>query len=671
MATWKKVIVSGSNISDLNNDANYLVEGGSGATLTGSFSGSFTGDGSGLTGVVASNANALTDGNGITDFSYDGSTSGVTVSVEADGSTLTVGSGGVKVSDGGIDTTQLADDAVTSAKIADDAVVTAAIADGAVDADRLAANSVTLGKIADAAFSVTASGDATGQAALSSDAIALSLSLGAGVVDTAELADDAVTNAKIASDAVNGDSIADGSISTAMFSGSALVTEAEGIASNDVDTAVPTAAAVKDYVDTQITAEDLDGSTDSGTFTVDLDSEVLNIRGKANRGIATSGSGQVVSIEISDGGVTNDMLAGSIANTKLVNSAVTIGSTTVDLGDTAASIDGVTLTNPTIEGANASGSFSGSFEGDGSGLTGVSAQVEESVLFGDGLNGGTFDGSTAVTASINLNGSTLVVGASGLSINDAGVDSAQLANDSVTLGKIGNNAFSVTASGDATGQAAITGDVVALSLSLGSGVVDTSELATGAVTDAKIASGSIQNNKLANDSFSASDGSNAETIALGETLTIRGVANETDVAMSGQTYTVGLRDDVTITQDLTVGRNLVVQGTASFQHTEDLAIADRFILLASGSSSAGDGGIVVQQTTQDVGEVFAFDNANVRWGVSGSFDASQNTFTPDAFMAAVVDGAGTDPNGAGAPDSRYDAVGNIYVGTDEGIWIYS
>ena len=104
--------------------------------------------------------------------------------------------------------------------------------------------------------------------------------------------------------------------------------------------------------------------------------------------------------------------------------------------------------------------------------------------------------------------------------------------------------------------------------------------------------------------------------------------------MSGQTYTVGLRDDVTITQDLTVGRNLVVQGTASFQHTEDLAIADRFILLASGSTSAGDGGIVVQQTTQDVGEVFAFDNANTRWGVSGSFDASQNAFTPDAFMAA-------------------------------------
>jgi hypothetical protein len=32
MATWKKVIVSGSDISQLSNDANYLVNAQSGAT---------------------------------------------------------------------------------------------------------------------------------------------------------------------------------------------------------------------------------------------------------------------------------------------------------------------------------------------------------------------------------------------------------------------------------------------------------------------------------------------------------------------------------------------------------------------------------------------------------------------------------------------------------------
>ena len=82
MATWKKVVVSGSAISALNNDANYLVDGQTDAALTGSFTGSFTGDGSNLTGVVASNANPLTNGVGIQTFSYDGSVNGVTVDVD-------------------------------------------------------------------------------------------------------------------------------------------------------------------------------------------------------------------------------------------------------------------------------------------------------------------------------------------------------------------------------------------------------------------------------------------------------------------------------------------------------------------------------------------------------------------------------------------------------------
>ena len=90
MANWKKVIVSGSD-AILN-------------TVTASFSG----DGSGLTGISGTVTNALEDGNGIADFTYDGSSAGVTVAVQADGSTLSVGAGGVKVADAGITATQIA-----------------------------------------------------------------------------------------------------------------------------------------------------------------------------------------------------------------------------------------------------------------------------------------------------------------------------------------------------------------------------------------------------------------------------------------------------------------------------------------------------------------------------------------------------------------------------------
>jgi hypothetical protein len=166
-------------------------------------------------------------------------------------------------------------------------------------------------------------------------------------------------------------------------------------------------------------------------------------------------------------------------------------------------------------------------------------------------------------------------------------------------------------------------------------------------------------------------GSNGTGISINLTtqdLTIGGTANEIETSAAGTTLTIGLPNDVTITQDLTVNRNLTVLGTASFQHTTDLDVADRFIRLASGSNSAGDGGIAIQQNNALNAEVFGFDSGDTRWGVSSSFNASQNTFTPDAYMALSLIGAGTDPTVVAA---RYQVKGNIFIGSDEGIWIYS
>ena len=66
MATWKKIVVSGSDISQLNNDANYVVNSGvDGVQLTGGFSGSFTGSG-----VFSGDASLATvDGQTLTLFS--------------------------------------------------------------------------------------------------------------------------------------------------------------------------------------------------------------------------------------------------------------------------------------------------------------------------------------------------------------------------------------------------------------------------------------------------------------------------------------------------------------------------------------------------------------------------------------------------------------------------
>ena len=86
-----------------------------------------------------------------------------------------------------------------------------------------------------------------------------------------------------------------------------FVTEAQGIASNDNDTTVPTSAAVKDYVDTNVTAQDLDFSGTSGTGSVDLDSQTFAVVGTTNEIETTAGSQQLQIGLPSDVTIGNDL----------------------------------------------------------------------------------------------------------------------------------------------------------------------------------------------------------------------------------------------------------------------------------------------------------------------------------------------------------------------------
>ncbi len=135
---------------------------------------------------------------------------------------------------------------------------------------------------------------------------------------------------------------------------------------------------------------------------------------------------------------------------------------------------------------------------------------------------------------------------------------------------------------------------------------------------------------------------------------------------------------LSVTGDASVSGNLTVAGTASFQNTTNLAIADKYILLNSGSSSTGDGGFVVQQATNGTGELFGYDKdsgTGGRWGVATAFNADTAAdFTPAAFMAAVIPAASANtPTTIAAINTTYNKAGNIYTSTATGndIWIYS
>ena len=142
----------------------------------------------------------------------------------------------------------------------------------------------------------------------------------------------------------------------------AIILDEDGMDSNSA-TKVPSQQSVKAYVDAQLTAQDLDATTDSGTIAIDLDSETLTIAGgegidtsatsntitiagedatTSNKGVASFSSDNFAvssgAVTIKDGGVTSDELAGSIANAKLANNSVSVSdgssSTAIALGAT-------------------------------------------------------------------------------------------------------------------------------------------------------------------------------------------------------------------------------------------------------------------------------------------------------------------------------------------------
>lgn len=316
----------------------------------------------------------------------------------------------------------------------------------------------------------------------------------------------------------------------------------------------------------------------------------------------------------------------------LENSGLTFNGTTLNLGSAQ------------VQAAGFTGSFTGSFAGDGSGLTGIVAtatSLQNAITNGEGIAPFTYTNIAPVSVAVS--------------------GAAQLTNNVITKWHDGDGKF-VDSSLTDNGTTITGGSSIQLT--------GANSNLSGSFSGSFFGNGAGLTGIASNLNFAGGTGTG--TVALqSQTFTVAGTTNEVETSAAGTTITIGLPNNVTIGNNLTVNNNLTVFGTASFQHTSNLEVADRFVLLASGSNATGDGGIVVQQATQDVGELFGWDSGQERWAVTGSFIANQSAFTPDAFMAAAITLASTNPNTT-SPAARYNKGGNIYVSSgDESIWIYS
>jgi len=390
-----------------------------------------------------------------------------------------------------------------------------------------------------------------------------------------------------------------------------------------------------------------------------------------------SSSGQGLTIAANAGTDTLTFGLAAIPNASLLNSGSIIGSTVVNLGTTVTTLAGLSSVTSTT--------FVGNLTGTASFATNATsasfATNSTSASFATNSTTATNANNVAVTDTTTGTGPYYVMFADGTTGNRAvRVDSAALTFNATTNTLSATSSFATTASFASFAATAPYSGLTGVPAGLVSG---SSQISYSGITGvpANIVSASVLSSPGQGQALLTTNGVAGSTIDLGlETgdsptfagvtagnITV-GVTNDNTIGVTGDLSIDTSGGTVTINDNLVVTNNLTVQGTASFQNTTNLEVADRFILMASGSNTTGDGGIVVQQTTQNIGEAFAWDSGVSRWGVTGSFTANNASYTPDAFMAAVTTAAGTSP----APAARYNAVGNIYVSSgDESIWIYS
>ena len=400
----------------------------------------------------------------------------LTAPSNADFTITTAGTGNIVLND-----LTISDNAISTNRSNDDLLINAS-GSGTVVLENL--------KVGTSGSTVTTILDEDAMGTNSATALATQQSIKA-YVDTqdANIASDTLTFTNKTFDVeATGNSISN--IDVADFKAAAIITESEGIGSNDNDTTLPTSAAVKDYVDTQITAEDLDFSADDSTvLSIDLDSEVLHFAG--GNGISTSVSNNTVTHAIDTGTVvtladsqtlTNKVLTnptinafsgtgnGSITGTLSIDNTTTGDSlliTSTEDSNSAAPV--ITLKRNSSSPADADYLGRITFKGENDADQAVTyARISGKILdASDGTEDGAIefntmkDGSATISARLNsdelklLNGTTLDVDGAGTfagSVTATSVTTNDIAsngsNADITIAPAGTGNINLTAGAD-------------------------------------------------------------------------------------------------------------------------------------------------------------------------------------------------------------------------------
>lgn len=157
-------------------------------------------------------------------------------------------------------------------------------------------------------------------------------------------------------------------------------------------------------------------------------------------------------------------------------------------------------------------------------------------------------------------------------------------------------------------------------------------------------------------------------------------SNATTVNFAGAATTLNMGNasgTTTIAGNAIVQGDFTVNGTTTYINTQDLYVEDKFIVLASGSATAGDGGIMIDRGSDGDGNIaYGYDSTTDRWGYQNGLVDTSNLIDPTAgagvngaFAAYIFTEAG---HGSTKPTTGEFAVqGAMYTSNAGDIWIYA
>lgn len=483
--------------------------------------------------------------------------------------------------------------------------------------------------------------------------------------------------------AVEGTSFSDGTISGVTF------VDEDNMASNSA-TKIPTQQSVKAYVDTQITAQDLDFAADSGgALAIDLDSEALTIAG--GTGLTTAGSGNTVTVTLDDTAVSAGSFGSSTAIPVLAIDAqgrITGASTaSISTSFTSAADSG---SSNTIDGGDTL-TIAG-----GTGMSSVASATDTITMNLDdtAVSAGSYGSATAIpTFTVDAQGRLTAAGTAAISSDltigaDSGSDDVvRVGTDTLnftgtsneTTTTVSNNTIAVGLASSISGLTSLTATTLSDGVaSINSGALTgvTNVTASGTVQFGSLSDGTITATGFVDEDNMASDSATLIPTQQSVKAYVDSVATAADLDFqgdSGGALSIDLDSEVL---DIAGGTNITTAGSGNTLTVNlDATLSGMTAITASGAIQGGSltdgaatltgGALSGVSTIATSGDVTVGGNLTVS-GTQTSVNSTNTTIT-DTLITLQSGLTGANPNDIGHIYERGTDGNNGFLGWDQNV----